>query len=87
MEPKQKQKRVVRYTAAQNGEWGGGFPRAGWWYVIDLLTTKAAESDFKKGWFRKLETAQKAADKLNLTLAEMDRAYVKLSNGFVAVQS
>lgn len=71
--------KVLRFTPATNS--AGKNP----WYVIDLLTHEAAESDPKKGWFRNREGAQAAADKLNAL--EAGRTYVRLTNGFVAAPS
>lgn len=70
--------RIVRYVPSKQPY---DAPRAGWWYVTDLLTGESAIPD----WFRSEKTAQRAADKMNRSPDELNRNYVRLTNGFVAV--
>lgn len=58
-------------------------PRNGDHYVLDLLTTHPAETDPKKGWYRKAKNAQAAADKLNAAEAAAERSYVETKGGWV----
>jgi hypothetical protein len=78
-------KKIVRYSYASNRGDGGNFlsPRQGDFYVQDLLTQQPAETDPKKGWFRKISTVQAAVDKMNA--ADTGGPYVKLPNGYVTV--
>jgi len=82
-----KTNKVVRFVYASNrnpGPHGKNelSPRQGDYYVLDLLTTAPAEKDIAKGWYRKVKTAQAAANKWNA--ADTGGPYVRLPNGFIA---
>lgn len=82
-----KTKKVVRFVYASNRSYDSGknelSPRQGDFYILDLLTGAPAEADPEKGWYRKVKTAQAAADKLNAK--DTSGPYVELTNGYVAV--
>jgi hypothetical protein len=50
------------------------------WYVYDMLFAESASKTFRTN-----KAAKKVADKLNATVLERGRLYVRLVNGFVAV--
>ena len=76
---------VVRYAIGSNlGDGGKNCgPRNGPYYVNDLLEQRPADTDPKKGWYRKIKTVQAAVDKLNA--ADKGGPYLKLPNGYVRV--